>query len=194
MSRVLSTIQKVWGDDDLPLPLEPAPDSLGLSRGPLGFVACHQFEFVDKLDVFEHAAPGAVFLLNAPGAPERLGTACRSKCSNNWSRRGSASSPSTPMPRQAGGHGRANQHHHADLLLRYLRGPAREEAIAQIKKAIEKSYGKRGPEVVRRNHEAVDRPSSHLHEISGAGSASAKRTRRRWSPKKLPISCKRSRR
>src|SRR6476659_205471 len=30
-----------------------------------GFVACHQFEFVDKIDVLEHAAPGAVFLLNA---------------------------------------------------------------------------------------------------------------------------------
>jgi pyruvate-ferredoxin/flavodoxin oxidoreductase len=34
------------------------------------FVACHQFEFVDKIDVLEYAAPGAVFLLNAPGAAE----------------------------------------------------------------------------------------------------------------------------
>src|SRR4029453_17775582 len=31
------------------------------------FVPCHQFEFVDKIDVLEYAAPGAVFLLNAPG-------------------------------------------------------------------------------------------------------------------------------
>jgi pyruvate-ferredoxin/flavodoxin oxidoreductase len=31
-----------------------------------GFVACHQFEFVDKIDVLEQAAPGAAFLLNAP--------------------------------------------------------------------------------------------------------------------------------
>src|SRR4029450_2400424 len=31
-----------------------------------GFVACHQFEFVDKIDVLEYAAPGAAFLLNAP--------------------------------------------------------------------------------------------------------------------------------
>ena len=30
------------------------------------FVACHQFDFVDKIDVLEHAAPGAAFLLNAP--------------------------------------------------------------------------------------------------------------------------------
>jgi pyruvate-ferredoxin/flavodoxin oxidoreductase len=29
-------------------------------------VACHQFNFLDKIDVLEHAAQGAVFLLNAP--------------------------------------------------------------------------------------------------------------------------------
>ena len=34
-----------------------------------GFVACHQFEFVDKVDVLEPAAPGAVFLLNSPYGP-----------------------------------------------------------------------------------------------------------------------------
>ena len=37
-----------------------------------GFVACHQFEFVDKIDVLEHAAPGAAFLLNAPFAPSEV--------------------------------------------------------------------------------------------------------------------------
>src|ERR1043166_1082252 len=37
-----------------------------------GFVACHQFEFVDKSDVLEHAAPGAAFLLNAPFPADRV--------------------------------------------------------------------------------------------------------------------------
>jgi len=41
----------------------------------------------------------------------------------------------------------------------------REEAIYQIKKAIEKTYGKRGAEVVRRNFEAVDCTLEHLKEI-----------------------------
>ena len=53
----------------------------------------------------------------------------------------------------------------------------REEAIAHIKKAIEKSYGKRGPEVVRRNHELVDHSLAHLHEIPVPEAPSAKRTR-----------------
>ncbi len=41
----------------------------------------------------------------------------------------------------------------------------RDEAIAHIKKSIEKTYGKRGPEVVRRNCEVVDQALAHLHEI-----------------------------
>jgi len=36
------------------------------------FVACHQFEFVDKIDVLEHAAPGAVFLLNVSGSADAV--------------------------------------------------------------------------------------------------------------------------
>src|SRR4030095_5559216 len=36
------------------------------------FVACHQFEFVDKIDMLENAAPGAVFLLNATGSADAV--------------------------------------------------------------------------------------------------------------------------
>ena len=42
----------------------------------------------------------------------------------------------------------------------------REEAIAQIKHAIEKTYSKRGAEIVKRNFEAVDATLAHLHEVS----------------------------
>jgi pyruvate-ferredoxin/flavodoxin oxidoreductase len=49
----------------------------------------------------------------------------------------------------------------------------REEAIAHIKKSIEKTYGKRGPEVVKRNCEVVDLALEHLHEIEVPKAASA---------------------
>ncbi|MCU0408951.1 MAG: 2-oxoacid:acceptor oxidoreductase family protein, partial [Bacteroidales bacterium] len=42
----------------------------------------------------------------------------------------------------------------------------REEAIAEIKHAIEKTYGKRGEAVVQKNFEAVDATLAHLHEVS----------------------------
>src|SRR3954469_9079836 len=53
----------------------------------------------------------------------------------------------------------------------------REEAIAQIKKSIEKTYGKRGDEVVRRNFEAVDCALSHLQEIPVPATVSSTRAR-----------------
>jgi pyruvate-ferredoxin/flavodoxin oxidoreductase len=53
----------------------------------------------------------------------------------------------------------------------------RDEAISHIKKAIEKSYGKRGPEVVRRNCEVVDEALAHLHEIRVPAAVSSRRTR-----------------
>ena len=41
----------------------------------------------------------------------------------------------------------------------------REQAIAEIKHAIEKTYGKRGEAVVQRNFEAVDQTLAYLHEV-----------------------------
>ena len=45
----------------------------------------------------------------------------------------------------------------------------REEAIAQIKKAIEKTYGKKGAEIVKRNFAAVDGTLEHLAEMKVPG-------------------------
>ena len=42
----------------------------------------------------------------------------------------------------------------------------REEAIAAIKYAIKKTYGKRGETVVQKNFAAVDAALSHLHEVT----------------------------
>ena len=41
----------------------------------------------------------------------------------------------------------------------------REEAIASIKHSIEKTYGKRGESIVRKNFAAVDSALEHLHEV-----------------------------
>ena len=45
----------------------------------------------------------------------------------------------------------------------------RDEAIAKIKAAIAKTYGRRGAEVVARNHAAVDRALEGLHRIEVPG-------------------------
>ena len=49
----------------------------------------------------------------------------------------------------------------------------REQAIARIKRAIEKTYKKRGDAVVQRNYEAVDATLAHLHEVAVPASPTA---------------------
>ena len=53
----------------------------------------------------------------------------------------------------------------------------RDEAIAQIKHAIEKTYAKRGPEVVKRNFDAVDQTLARLHDMDVPAAVTASRTR-----------------
>ncbi len=142
------------------------------------FVACHQFEFVDKIDVLEYAAPGAVFLLNATGAADavwdQLPLEMQEQLIDKQIR--FFAIDAYALAKQVGMGGRINT-----IMQTCFFGISgilpREEAIAHIKKSIEKSYGKRGPEVVRRNCEVVDLALAHLHEIPVPKAAGTTRRR-----------------
>jgi len=131
------------------------------------FVACHQFAFLDRLDVLHAAEPGAVFLLNSPYGPDEV-----------WSHL-----PRTVqeqilakrlrffvidgyrVAREAGMGGRVNTIMQTCFFA--ISGVLpREEAVAAIKQSIEKTYGKRGEAVVRKNFAAVDATLDHLREVT----------------------------
>ena len=143
-----------------------------------GFVGCHQFEFIDKIDVLEHAAPGAVFLLNAPGdagevwdrLPREMQQQMIDKQIHFYAIDAYA------LAKQVGIGGRINT-----IMQTCFFGISgilpKDEAIAHIKKSIEKTYGKRGPEVVKRNGEVVDLALAHLREVPVPAAATATRTR-----------------
>jgi pyruvate-ferredoxin/flavodoxin oxidoreductase len=130
------------------------------------FVACHQFEFVDKVDVLERAAPGGVFLLNAPYGPNEV-----------WDRLPREMQEvilarklrfyvidAYKVAKEADMGGRINTV--MQVCFFALSGVLpREEAIAKIKGAIEKTYGKRGEVVVQRNFAAVDATLANLFEM-----------------------------
>ena len=89
------------------------------------FIACHQFQFVERVDMLGEATDGAVFLLNSPFGPERrLGRAAAHDAGGAHPQ----AHPALRHRRRHGGgrrgHGRPHQHHHADLLLRDLRRAA----------------------------------------------------------------------
>jgi pyruvate-ferredoxin/flavodoxin oxidoreductase len=138
------------------------------------FVACHQFHFLEKLDVLDYAASGAVFLLNAPYAPEEvwdhLPREVQEQIVINKLR--FYAIDALKVAKDAGMDGRINTVMQTCFFAVSGVLP-REEALGQIKKAIEKTYGKKGEEIVRRNFAAVDRALAHLHEIAVPAKATA---------------------
>jgi len=130
------------------------------------FVACHQFSFLERFDMLKAAVPGATFLLNSYYGPDEV-----------WDH----------LPRTV-------QRQIIEKKLRFFVIDAykvaaetgmgsrintimqtcffavsgilpREEAIQKIKDAIEKTWGKRGEAIVKKNFAAVDAALAHLHEV-----------------------------
>jgi pyruvate-ferredoxin/flavodoxin oxidoreductase len=130
------------------------------------FIACHQFEFLDRMDILETAAPGAVFLLNAPLDKEKLWDHLPLEIQQtviDKQIRVFAIDANT-VARNTGMGRRINTIMQTAFFA--ISGVLeREAAISAIKKAIKKTYEKRGEEVVRRNYDAVDQTLANLHEI-----------------------------
>jgi pyruvate-ferredoxin/flavodoxin oxidoreductase len=152
-----------------------------------GFVACHQFEFVDKIDVLEHSAPGAVFLLNAPGPSEQVWDRLPREIQQQMVEKKLRffAIDAYALAQKTGMGGRINTIMQTCYFAISGILP-REEAIQHIKKSIEKTYGKRGPEVVRRNWEVVDQSLAHLHEVKVPTAVSATRARPPLVSEKAP--------
>ena len=138
------------------------------------FVACHQFGFLERYDVLDYAAPGAVVLLNAPYAPadvwDRLPREVQeqilSKELQLWV------IDAYQVARKADLGGRINAIMQTCFFA--ISGVLpREEAILRIKAAIERTYGKKGEEVVRRNLSAVDATLAELHHVPVPGAVTA---------------------
>ncbi|MCI0618441.1 pyruvate:ferredoxin (flavodoxin) oxidoreductase, partial [bacterium] len=151
------------------------------------FVACHQSEFVDKIDVLEYAAPGSVFLLNAPGDANAVWNSLPREMQQQMIEKKIRFFviDAYALAKQVGMGGRINT-----IMQTCFFGISgilpRDEAIAHIKKSIEKTYGKRGPEVVKRNWEVVDLALTHLHEIPVPASANSTRLRPPLVSEKAP--------
>jgi pyruvate-ferredoxin/flavodoxin oxidoreductase len=143
-----------------------------------GFVACHQFEFIDKIDVLEHAAPGAAFLLNAPFPTDQVWDHLPRELQEQIIEKKIRffAIDAYELAKREGMGTRINTIMQTCFFAISGILPA-DEAIKHIKKAIEKTYGKRGPEVVRRNCQVVDQALEHLHEVPVPAAVNARHSR-----------------
>jgi len=120
------------------------------------FVGIHQFQFVERLDMLRLAAPGATVLLNSPFGPDdvwdHLPRSMQQRIIDLKLRLFVIDASRVAL--QAGLRGRANTVLQTCFFA--LSGVLpRERAIEHIKHAIEKTYGRRGDDVVQRNYQAL---------------------------------------
>ncbi len=143
-----------------------------------GFVACHQFVFLEKYDVLEYAQPGAVFLLNAPFPPDRVWDELPLEVQEQIIAKNLRFYviDGYEVAKATGMGSRVNTIMQTCFFA--ISGVLpREEAIAKIKETIQKTYGRKGEEVVKRNFAAVDDTLAHLHEVKVPASVTTTRRR-----------------
>jgi len=130
------------------------------------FVACHNFSFLEKMNVLEAAMPGAVFLLNSAYSAAEVWDKLPRSTQEEMLRKKIEFYviDGYKVAREAGMGSRINTIMQTCFFA--ISGVLpREEAIAQIKKSIQKTYGKRGESVVQKNFAAVDHALAHLEKV-----------------------------
>ncbi|MEH1825091.1 MAG: pyruvate:ferredoxin (flavodoxin) oxidoreductase [Nostoc sp.] len=130
------------------------------------FIGCHHWGFLERIDILKAAIPGATLLLNSPYNAhtvwEYLPLKVQQQIIDKHLKLYIINA--SQVARESGMGGRINTI--MQVCFFALAGVLpQEEAIAKIKQAIEKTYGKKGAEVVRMNLQAVDNTLDNLHKV-----------------------------
>ncbi len=155
--------------------------------GQASFVACHQFSFLERLDMLKAARPGATFLLNALAGPDEVWDTLPRKVQKQIidKKLKFYVIDAYKVAKETGMGVRINTVMQTCFFA--ISGVLpREDAIAAIKHAIEKTYGKRGEAVVKKNFAAVDASLDHLHEVKVPSAVTSAFDVRRAVPAEAP--------
>ena len=131
------------------------------------FIACHKASFINEVDMLDKAADGAVFLLNTPHGAEDVWATLPEQVQRQIIERHVCFHviDASSVARDTGMRGRINTIMQTCFFA--LSGVLpRDEAIAKIKAAIEKTYAKKGAEVIKQNFLAVDAALDHLYQVA----------------------------
>jgi pyruvate-ferredoxin/flavodoxin oxidoreductase len=151
------------------------------------FVACHQFSFLERVNMLKYAKEGAVFLLNSLYSPEDVWNHLPVEVQKDIVEKklkfyvinGYEVAEKTGMG------GRMNTIMQTAFFAISGILP-REAAIAEIKHSIQKTYGKRGEAVVKKNFDAVDSTLENLYEVKVPAEITSTLTRRQSVPSEAP--------
>ncbi|MBI5933629.1 MAG: pyruvate:ferredoxin (flavodoxin) oxidoreductase [Chloroflexi bacterium] len=158
-----------------------------IEQNQANFVACHQFTFLERVDMLKYAKEGAVFLLNSPYNKDEIWDNLQSEVQTDIIAKKLKFYVINgyDVAEQTGMGGRMNTIMQTAFFA--ISGVLpREQAIEEIKHSIEKTYGKRGEAVVKKNFEAVDATIANLYEVDVPALVTSKVARRLAVPKEAP--------
>jgi len=147
----------------------PAPirSAYLVEAGMAHFVACHQPVFVDRYDLLAHAAPDGVFLLNTSEPadrvwntlPDTMRAQIVEKRLQLWVIDAYAVAAEAGMGRRINTIMQTCFFAISGLL-------PKDEAIAAIKHAVDKTYGRKSKRLVELNYRAIDATLAHLRQVT----------------------------
>jgi pyruvate-ferredoxin/flavodoxin oxidoreductase len=151
------------------------------------FIGIHKFEFLYKLDPLAAAAPGATVLINSPYAADQVWDELPREAQQQVIDKAlklhviDASSVASGL----GLGSRVNTILQTCFFA--LSGVMpRDKAIEAIKHATERTYSKKGKDVVQKNFAAIDNALANLHEVRVPAKVTAQRIRLSLVPETAP--------
>ena len=146
---------------------KPIHASYLIGDNDASFVACHQPLFLERYDMLDKARTGAVFLLNSPAPPEKVWDTLPQKMQQQildknitlYTIDAYAVASQTDMGKRINTIMQTCFFAISGVL-------PRDEAIAAIKRAVEKTYGKKGRRIVEQNFKAIDHTLHCLHQVN----------------------------
>ena len=131
-----------------------------------GFIGCHHWSILERVDVLEFARPGTTLLLNSSYAPDEVFDKLPAPVQKRIIELGIHlyTIDATEVARMVGLGRRTNTVLQTCFFA--ISGVLpRDVAIEAVKKSITKTYGKKSADIVAKNHAAVDESLAHLHEV-----------------------------
>ncbi|MDP1995674.1 MAG: 2-oxoacid:acceptor oxidoreductase family protein, partial [Gallionella sp.] len=138
------------------------------------FIGCHQPGFLERYEMLDYAAEGAVFLLNIPVASDKVWDKLTRKMQQQIiDKKIQFYEIDAYAIAKATGMGSRINTIMQTCFFAISGILPRELAIEKIKSAAEKSYSKKGREVVEANWKAIDETIANLHQVKVPATATS---------------------
>jgi len=131
-----------------------------------GFIGCHHWSILERVDVLEFARPGTVLLVNAPYPPQAVFEMLPRPMQQRIIDLGiELWTVDALMVARKAGMGRRTNTVLQTCFFAISNVMPREAAIEKVKQTIRKTYARKGADVVAKNELAVDTSVSELHRV-----------------------------